>query len=131
MHHPLVSMINIFIYLVKYPNLSTAQSDVALMDIATGHFGRLEFASTDLAYPFTREITRIAREMVLRCCERGETVSESTYSTEDNSLQSTSSSSALPSQDATAILTEDDPNNVRSLTWTILLVWADNYIGCN
>ncbi|CAI7612375.1 unnamed protein product [Penicillium glandicola] len=65
-YFPLVSAINILIYVLKYPALPTASSDVALLDIATGHFSRLELASPDVALPFVREITRLARATVER-----------------------------------------------------------------
>ncbi|CAI7606784.1 unnamed protein product [Penicillium viridicatum] len=63
-YFPLVSAINILIYVLKYPALPTASSDVALLDIATGHFSRLELASPDIALPFVREIARLARTTV-------------------------------------------------------------------
>lgn len=63
-YFPLVSAINILIYVLKYPALPTATSDVALLDIATGHFSRLELASPDMALPFVREIARLARTTV-------------------------------------------------------------------
>ncbi|KAJ5783771.1 fungal specific transcription protein [Penicillium psychrosexuale] len=64
LYFPLVSVINIFIYILKYPALPTAPSDLALLDIATGHFARLEFASPDIALPFVREIARLARATI-------------------------------------------------------------------
>ncbi|KAF7941637.1 uncharacterized protein EAE97_006474 [Botrytis byssoidea] len=63
-YFPLVSAINIFIYILKYPALPTTSSDVALLDICTGHFSRLELASPDTALPFIREIARLARSTV-------------------------------------------------------------------
>ena len=49
---------------MKYPALPTASSDVALLDIATGHFSRLEFASPDIALPFVKEVARLAHGTV-------------------------------------------------------------------
>ncbi|KAF7950020.1 hypothetical protein EAE96_007323 [Botrytis aclada] len=63
-YFPLVSAINIFIYILKYPALPTASSDMGLLDICTGHFSRLELASPDTALPFIREIARLARSIV-------------------------------------------------------------------
>jgi hypothetical protein len=60
---PLVGLINLFIYILKYPTLPTTYSDIALMDVAVGHFGRVEFASSDLALPFTRDVASLARVM--------------------------------------------------------------------
>ncbi|PQE06909.1 Fungal specific transcription factor domain-containing protein [Rutstroemia sp. NJR-2017a BBW] len=65
-YFPLVSAINIFIYILKYPALPTASSDVALLDISAGHFGRLELASPETALPFVREIAKLARTTVER-----------------------------------------------------------------
>ncbi|KAM3154891.1 hypothetical protein ABEW05_004608 [Botrytis cinerea] len=64
LYFPLVSAINVFIYILKYPSLPTASSDVALLDICTGHFSRLELASPNTALPFVREIARLARSTV-------------------------------------------------------------------
>ncbi|OJJ68239.1 hypothetical protein ASPBRDRAFT_321459 [Aspergillus brasiliensis CBS 101740] len=61
LYFPLLSIINLFIYILKYPSLPTTQSDIALIEVAAGHFSRLEYASGDLARPFVREITRLAR----------------------------------------------------------------------
>jgi hypothetical protein len=66
---PLVGLINLFIYVLKYPTLPTANSDIALIDVAVGHFGRLEFASSDLAFPFTRDVASLARDLVRKTRE--------------------------------------------------------------
>jgi hypothetical protein len=43
-----------------------------LMDIVAGHFGRLEYlTSSNLAFPFIREITSIANRMVKRAKNQG------------------------------------------------------------
>jgi hypothetical protein len=66
---PLVALVNLFIYILKYPTLPTADSDIALMHIAVGHFGRLEFASADQAFPFARDVTSLASVMVRKARE--------------------------------------------------------------
>jgi hypothetical protein len=66
---PLVGLVNLFIYVLKYPTLPTTHSDIALMDVAVGHFGRLEFASSDLAFPFTRDVASLARDLVIKTTE--------------------------------------------------------------
>lgn len=66
LYFPLVSIINLFIYVLKYPSLPTMQSDISLIDVAVGHFARLEFASSELSFPFTKEIARLARVMELK-----------------------------------------------------------------
>ncbi|KAH7351463.1 fungal-specific transcription factor domain-containing protein [Pyrenochaeta sp. MPI-SDFR-AT-0127] len=60
--YPLLGLINIFIYILKHPNLPTVPADLALMDVVTGHFGYLEFYSTSkLSFPFVGQLTNIAR----------------------------------------------------------------------
>lgn len=66
---PLVGLVNLFIYVLKYPTLPTTHSDIALMDVAVGYFGRLEFASSDLAFPFIREVASLARVMARKTRE--------------------------------------------------------------
>jgi hypothetical protein len=66
---PLVGLVNLFIYVLKYLTLLTTHSDIALMDVAVGHFGRLEFASSDLSFTFIREITSLARDQVRKTRE--------------------------------------------------------------
>jgi hypothetical protein len=66
---PLVGLINLFIYVLKYPTLPTSNSDIALIDVAVGHFGRLEFALSDLAFPFTRDVASLARDLVRKTRE--------------------------------------------------------------
>lgn len=60
-----MGMINLFIHIVKSPALSTAPSDVALLDVVAGHFGHLEFVSSvEASFGFTRELANIARSLV-------------------------------------------------------------------
>ena len=74
LYFPLVSVINLFIYILKYPSLPTTQSDIALIEVAAGHFSRLEYASADLARPFAREITHLARAVATAAEEGKETM---------------------------------------------------------
>ncbi|KAH7077568.1 fungal-specific transcription factor domain-containing protein [Paraphoma chrysanthemicola] len=65
--YPLLGLINIFIYILKYPSLSTVPADLALMDIVTGHFGYLEYySSSRLSFPFIGQLTSIARAAAKR-----------------------------------------------------------------
>lgn len=67
----MVGLINLFISILKSPASAISQSDVALMDIATGHFAHMEFiTSSELAFPFTREVADLARQTVKRARER-------------------------------------------------------------
>lgn len=70
-YYPMVGLINLFVSILKSPASLVAPSDVALMDIAVGHFGHLEFITTsELAFPFTREVAVLARETVKKARER-------------------------------------------------------------
>jgi hypothetical protein len=61
----MVGLINLFVSILIKPTSTTAQSDVALLDVAAGHFGHLEFmTSNELAFPFTREVAAMARATV-------------------------------------------------------------------
>jgi hypothetical protein len=49
----------------KNPSLPTARSDIALLDVAVGHFGHIEVVIvSDITFPFVREVTNIAYNVV-------------------------------------------------------------------
>ena len=61
----MVALINLFLYVLKFPLLSTSSSDIAALDVAVGHFGHLEvITAAELTYPFAREVARIADKTV-------------------------------------------------------------------
>ena len=61
----MVGLVNLFLYILKYPSLPSAAADVALLDMVVGHFGHLEdVTNSELAYPFAREISAIAHKVV-------------------------------------------------------------------
>lgn len=67
----MVGLINLFIYILKFPALPSAQSDVALLDVITGHFGHMEFVSLlDLRFPFAREAAALAHATVRRAKDK-------------------------------------------------------------
>lgn len=67
----MVGLINLFVSILIKPTSAAAQSDVALLDIAAGHFGNMEFmTSNELAFPFTREVAAMARATVKAAKER-------------------------------------------------------------
>lgn len=73
----MVGLINLFLYVLKFPWSSSSSSDVAALDVAVGHFGHLEvITATELTYPFAREVARIADRTV-----RGQKVKPSTPAT--------------------------------------------------
>ncbi|KAJ4422236.1 hypothetical protein N0V82_003096 [Gnomoniopsis sp. IMI 355080] len=62
---PLVGLINLFVYILKYPLAPSVASDLSLMDVMVGHFGYLHYiSSSELAFPFPREIASYARRLV-------------------------------------------------------------------
>lgn len=61
----MVGLINLFLYILKYPSILSALGDVSMLDIAVGHFGLLEVTTAfELSYPFAREVARIAYQTV-------------------------------------------------------------------
>ncbi|KIW06082.1 uncharacterized protein PV09_03253 [Verruconis gallopava] len=69
--YPLLGLINIFIHILKNPNLPTIASDLALMDIVAGHFAYLSYHSDSrLSFPFIEDIIRIARTVVKRAKDK-------------------------------------------------------------
>jgi hypothetical protein len=74
-YFPMVGLINLFVGILKYPSSPAAQSDVALLDSAAGHFGHMEFiTANELAFPFIREVAALARTTVAKARDRGPTV---------------------------------------------------------
>jgi hypothetical protein len=70
-YYPMVGVINLFIYILKYPSLPSAQSDVALIDVVAGHFGHMEFiTSSELTFPFPREVSSLASRTVKKAREK-------------------------------------------------------------
>ncbi|KAL3249815.1 hypothetical protein ABHI18_011498 [Aspergillus niger] len=99
LYFPLVSVINLLIYILKYPSLPTTQSDIALIEVAAGHFSRLEYASADLARPFAREITHLARAVATAAEEGKETMR-------------TAPSPSMPRREA-----DDSSKNIQINSW--------------
>jgi hypothetical protein len=68
--YPLTALINLFIYVLQHPSLPSTESDISLMHQVTGHFSFLEYATTNLSFPFTREIANLARLAVMKAKNR-------------------------------------------------------------
>lgn len=67
----MVGLISLFIYILKFPALPSAQSDVALLDVITGHFGHMDFVtSSELRFPFAREAAALAHATVRRAKDK-------------------------------------------------------------
>ena len=55
-------MINLFIHILRFPNLPSVSSDIQLMEMVAAYFGYLDFSTASyLAFPFTRDIAHWAR----------------------------------------------------------------------
>lgn len=65
-------LVNLFISVLKNPTSPSAQLDLALMEIVAGHFAHVEYVtSSELSFPFTREVSALARQTVMSVLERG------------------------------------------------------------
>lgn len=65
LHFPMHAFINLFIYVIGNPELPSVQSDLALLDVAAGYFGQMEFVTgSKLCFPFARDIAALARTVV-------------------------------------------------------------------
>lgn len=65
LHFPMHAFMNLFIYVIRYPGLPTVQSDLALLDVAAGHFGQMEFVTdSKVRFGFARDIAALARRVV-------------------------------------------------------------------
>jgi hypothetical protein len=59
------AFVNLFIYVMENPHLPSVQSDLALLDIAAGYFGQMEFVtSSEVSCSFGRDIAALARSVV-------------------------------------------------------------------
>ena len=66
----MVGLINLFIYILKFPALPSAQLAVALLDVITGHFGQMEVVtSSELRFTFAREAAALAHATVKKAKE--------------------------------------------------------------
>ncbi|KIW37514.1 uncharacterized protein PV06_10167 [Exophiala oligosperma] len=64
-YYPLHAMINLFIHLVKSPALSTAATDLGLLDACVGHFGYVEFfTASAVSITLPREVANVASRAV-------------------------------------------------------------------
>lgn len=67
----MLAVINLFIYILKYPTHSTVHSDLALLDIVAGHFGRVHLlTSSQVSFTFPREVAGVASEAVRKAVSR-------------------------------------------------------------
>ncbi|KAH0829252.1 putative fungal specific transcription protein [Fonsecaea pedrosoi] len=65
--YPIVGMINLFVYILKYPTRSSVPSDLGLLQMAAGYFGYLDYATTSTKrFPFTKDIVKLAQNATER-----------------------------------------------------------------
>ncbi|KAE8141779.1 hypothetical protein BDV38DRAFT_268086 [Aspergillus pseudotamarii] len=64
-YFPMLAVINLFIYILQTPTLETVESDLALLDLAAGHFAKVHFlTSSQVSFTFAREIVGLANKAV-------------------------------------------------------------------
>lgn len=67
----MLAIITLFIYVLKYPNLSTTQSDIALLDVGTGHFGQVHHSTSGhVCFHFPREVSVLANKATKQAAAR-------------------------------------------------------------
>lgn len=63
----MIAILNLFIHILRFPKLPTVQADLALLDIATGYFSRVELATgVSMSFRFVRGLSKCAQDVVLK-----------------------------------------------------------------
>jgi len=63
--YPIHAVINLFLYLLKYPTLPTATPDLGLLDVCAGHFGYIEYLTSSwVSVSLPRDAANIASRVV-------------------------------------------------------------------
>lgn len=82
-YFPMLAVINIFIFVCKYPTLESVQSDLALLDVAAGHFGHVHiFTSSVMSFPFCREVAFVADKAIKKAASRKNDANQGSLSSE-------------------------------------------------
>ncbi|KAK5465521.1 hypothetical protein LTS15_002084 [Exophiala xenobiotica] len=69
-YYPMIGLINLFIHILKFPTLPSTRSDIALLEVAAGYFSHMEFiTSSELSFPFARDVAALARQTVTRASQ--------------------------------------------------------------
>ncbi|KAK5217827.1 hypothetical protein LTR72_009490 [Exophiala xenobiotica] len=69
-YYPMIGLINLFIHILKFPTLPSTRSDIALLEVAAGYFSHVEFiTSSELSFPFARDVAALARQTVTRASQ--------------------------------------------------------------
>ena len=85
--YPIYAVINLFIYILKYPSLTTATADLGLLDVCAGHFGYIDFlTSSQVSIALPREAANVAARVVKAASTKnsGPNTTESTQSLESH-----------------------------------------------
>ena len=70
-YFPMLAIITLFVYILKYPRLVTVESDIALLDIGAGHFGQIHcLTSGHVSFQFPREVSVLANRAVRRAAAK-------------------------------------------------------------
>ena len=65
LHYPMHAFINLFIHIIKFPRTDLIRTDLALLDVAAGYFGQMDFVTGGkLSFPFVRDIATFGRQIV-------------------------------------------------------------------
>ncbi|KIX06974.1 uncharacterized protein Z518_04950 [Rhinocladiella mackenziei CBS 650.93] len=65
LHYPMHAFINLFIYVIQFPHMKSVRTDLALLDMAAGYFGQMDFVTgSKLSFPFARDIATFGRQTV-------------------------------------------------------------------
>lgn len=66
-YYPILGLINLFVHVLKHPAAPSVLSDIALLDVMSGHFARMDFASSgQLSFSIARDLSTLARTTVKR-----------------------------------------------------------------
>ncbi|KAI5460730.1 fungal-specific transcription factor domain-containing protein [Mariannaea sp. PMI_226] len=92
-YYPMLAIINLFIYILKYPSLATATSDLSFLDIGSGHFGHIhQLTSAQVSFRFPREAVALADKAIKRASAHVQ--APTTETTQANSPADTSNAIA-------------------------------------
>ena len=68
----MMALTHLFIYILRFPHRQSVRSDLSLLDMAAGHWSRIEFISdSELSFSFARELAALARKAVDKACADG------------------------------------------------------------
>lgn len=107
--YPMYAYINLFIYILKFPQSPTVVGDLALLDICAGHFGQIDHATdSEISIPFPRQCTALCFTVV-----KASKGIRKTSRTEPATPEMTSSANGIES--SIEALSQSTPSGGRSL----------------